>query len=274
MPQVIVAPTAPEEAAPAERRRRVRIGDVWMDALTLDETLDAVAALVRAGQGGSLFTPNVDHLIMASEDARFRAAYAEASLALVDGMPVLWASRLLGTPLPEKVSGSDLVLPLVRRAAREGWRVYLVGGAPGVAESAGRVFAERYGVQVVGCDAPMLSRAGESADEDAVHERIRRARPDLVFVAFGAPKQEFWIERARGALGGAVAVTVGASLSMVNGDLRRAPRWMSRVGLEWVYRLASEPRRLWHRYLVRGPRFLSIVASTARAPRASRATRV
>src|SRR4051812_8757280 len=196
MSQVMVAPASNTGAVPPDPVR-VRIGDVWLDALTLDETLDAVAGLVHAGQGGSLFTPNVDHLIMAGEDPRFREAYDRASLALVDGMPVLWASRLLGTPLPEKVSGSDLVLPLVRRAALEGWRVFLVGGAPGVAESAARVFAEQYGVEVVGQDAPMLSRAGESPDEAALHERIRHARPDLVFVAFGAPKQEFWIERAR-----------------------------------------------------------------------------
>lgn len=266
MTLAVLSPSAAHEWPGA----RVRIGTVWMDALTLAETIEAVAALVRSGKGGSLFTPNVDHLIMAGENPRFRAAYARASLALVDGMPVLWASRLLGTPLPEKVSGSDLVVPLARRAAEEGWRVYLVGGAPGVAAKAARELAERYGVNVVGHDSPMLSRDGESPDEGRVFERISRARPHLVFVAFGAPKQELWIERARDALGGGVAVTVGASLSFVTGDLRRAPRWMSRSGLEWVYRLASEPRRLWHRYLVRGPRFLSIVARTAREPRETR----
>jgi N-acetylglucosaminyldiphosphoundecaprenol N-acetyl-beta-D-mannosaminyltransferase len=221
-----------------------------MDALTLEQTVDAVSDLVRRGDGGSLFTPNVDHLIMAGENPTFRGAYERASLAVVDGMPVLWASRLLGTPLPEKVSGSDLVMPLVRRAAAERWRVFLVGGAPGVAAAAAEVFRDRFGVNVVGYDAPMLSPAGEADEEDALYERIRAARPHLVFVAFGAPKQEYWVERAREALGGAVAVTVGASLSFVTGDLRRAPRWMSRVGLEWVYRLLSEPRRLWKRYLI------------------------
>lgn len=261
---------AESDAAP---RRQVRIGQVWIDAVTLDETLAAITALVDAGGGGSVFTPNVDHIVMLDRDARFRAAYGGASLALADGMPVLWASRLLGTPVPEKVSGSDLVLPLMRLAAAAGWRVYLIGGQPGTAEAAGTRFASEVGVNVVGHDAPMLSPTGACADEAAVFARIRQAGPDLVLVAFGAPKQELWIERARPALGAAVAVAVGASLEFVVGRVRRAPRWMSRAGLEWLYRLAQEPRRLWRRYLVRDPQFLLVVARTFLRPRHRRVRR-
>jgi N-acetylglucosaminyldiphosphoundecaprenol N-acetyl-beta-D-mannosaminyltransferase len=258
------------DAAPARRGRRVQIGHAWVDAVTLDGALATVRDLVRAGEGGSVVTPNVDHLVMLEHDARFRDAYARASLCLADGMPVVWAARLLGTPVPEKVSGSDLLLPLVRLAAAEGWRVFLVGGGPGTAAAAAARFEAELGLRVVGHAAPMLTPAGEAADEGALFARIRAARPDLVFVAFGAPKQEFWIERARAALGPAVAVAVGASLEFVVGRVKRAPAWMSRAGLEWLYRLAQEPRRLWRRYLLRDPQFLLIALRTARRPRATR----
>jgi N-acetylglucosaminyldiphosphoundecaprenol N-acetyl-beta-D-mannosaminyltransferase len=254
----------------AGHSHRVRIGHAWIDAVTLDQTLAAIAALVRAGAGGSVVTPNVDHIVMLEEDARFRAAYARASLAVADGAPVVWAARLLGTPLPEKVSGSDLIIPLVRLAAAEGWRVYLVGGAPGTAAAAAARFRSELGAEVVGHEAPLVSPAGESADEEAVLARIRAARPDLVLVAFGAPKQELWIERARTTLGPAVAVAVGASLEFVVGRVRRAPAWMSRAGLEWAFRLAQEPRRLWRRYLLRDPRFVLVALGTARLPRHAR----
>ena len=259
--------------APAAGWQRVRVGQVWMDALTMDETLDAIVALVEAGKGGAVFTPNVDHIVMVERHARFRAVYGRASLALVDGTPVLWASRLLGTPLPAKVSGSDLVLPLAQRAAAARWRVYLIGGGPGTAAAAAARLSSGLGVDVVGFDAPMLAADGAHADEAEVFARIERARPDLVFVAFGAPKQEFWIERARPALGSAVAVAVGAGLEFLVGQTRRAPRWMSAAGLEWLHRLAHEPRRLWRRYLLRDPQFALIVAHTFLQPRRLRLRR-
>src|SRR5512138_3541312 len=122
-------------AAPAARTR-IRLGRVWIDALRLEEALDEIGALVTRRAGGCVFTPNVDHVVGAERDAAFLSAYEVADLALADGQPLVWSSRLLGTPLPEKVSGSDLVWPLMQRAAREGWRVYLLGGAPGAAEGA------------------------------------------------------------------------------------------------------------------------------------------
>jgi N-acetylglucosaminyldiphosphoundecaprenol N-acetyl-beta-D-mannosaminyltransferase len=250
--------------------QRVLIGRVWIDAVGFRAALKRIAALVDAGVGGSVFTPNVDHIVMAEDDPRFRDAYGRASLVLVDGMPVLWASRLLRTPLVEKVSGSDLVVPLAQLAADSGWRVYLLGGGPGSAATAAARLASEFGVNVVGHDAPVVSADGAAENEAAVFSRIRRARPDLVLVALGAPKQEFWIERARLSLGSAVAVAIGAGLDFVAGNLSRAPRWMCASGLEWLYRLAQEPRRLWRRYLVRDPRFLLVVARTLREPRRAR----
>lgn len=249
---------------------RLRIGAVEVDRLGLRAALVAVEKLVAAGRGGLVCTPNVDHIIIAERNPEFRQAYAGAALSLADGMPLLWAARLLGRPLPEKVSGSDLVLPLCERAAARGWRVYLLGAGPGVADEAARRLRQRLGLNVVGTDSPRIRVDGSPDDTAAALERLRVARPDLVLLAFGAPKQEIWAYRHRAALGGAVAVGVGASLDFIAGTLRRAPRWMSQVGLEWLFRLLSEPRRLWRRYLVDDPWFAVVVWRTWRAERRRR----
>lgn len=247
---------------------RLRLGHIQIDPVTMAGALQAIEQLVAGGRGGLVFTPNVDHVIIAERNPEFREAYAGASLSLADGMPILWAGRLLGQPLPEKVSGSDLVLPLCERAAARGWRVYLLGAGPGVAEEAARRLRQRFGLEVVGTDSPRIRIDGEPDDTSAALERVRAARPDLLLLAFGAPKQELWAHRHLQALGGAVAIGVGASLDFIAGTVRRAPRWMSRVGLEWLYRLASEPRRLWRRYLVDDPWFAVVVWRTWRERRA------
>ncbi len=248
----------------------MRIGQLWVDAVTLDGALAAIDGLVASGAGGSVFTPNVDHIVTAEEDDAFRAAYDDASLSLADGQFVVWAARILGTPVPAKVSGSDLVEPLFRLAGERGWRVFLLGGAPGVAEAAAGKVRNDFGVNVVGIASPFLRLDGSPGDLDQCADAVRDTRPDLVLVAMGAPKQERWIHHNRAALGGAVAVGVGASLDFVIGRIQRAPRWVSRSGLEWLYRLVREPRRLAHRYLVKDPRFLAILARTAAGPRADR----
>ena len=256
--------------SPAAARRQVRIGHLWIDALDFAGALDAIDALVGRGQGGSVFTPNVDHVVTAEDDPALRAAYQDASLALADGQPVVWASRLLGTPLPAKISGSDLVWPLMERAALRRWRVYLLGGAPGAAQAAADRLERELGVQIVGVDAARIPLDAVPGQPDEPLERVRSARPDLVLVGLGAPKQERWIHRSLAALRPAVALGVGASLDFLAGQVVRSPAWMSRAGLEWLYRLGQEPRRLAWRYLVKDPRFLAVLARTALSPRAER----
>jgi len=187
---------------------------------------------------------------------------------------VVWASRLLGAPLPEKISGSDLVIPLMARAASRGWRVFLLGGAHGVADAAAERLGRDLGVNVVGTAAPLVRVGPGEADPEgeAAVGAIRAARADVVLVALGAPKQELWMHRHRDVLAPAVLLGVGASLDFVAGRVRRAPRWISQSGLEWAWRLAREPRRLWRRYLIDDPRFLLIFLRSWRAARASRAS--
>jgi N-acetylglucosaminyldiphosphoundecaprenol N-acetyl-beta-D-mannosaminyltransferase len=252
----------------ARRDRRLRIGQVCLDPLTFAEAIDEMERLVKEGNGGAVFTPNVDHVVKADRDANLRQAYQAADLCLADGKPLVWASRLLGWPLPEKVSGADLIVPLVERAAARGWRVYLLGAGPGVAEKAAELLRLRYGIDVVGMDAPIIQADGTSAD--GVAARIRAAQPHLVLVALGAPKQELFIHRAADDLRPAVALGIGAALDFFTGTVKRAPRWMSEVGLEWLYRLRQEPRRLWRRYLVNDPWFLATLYRGLRTPKEQR----
>ena len=243
--------------------KRVRVGLLELDALSRPEAIEAIVRLVRDGRGGTVFTPNVDHVVQAEHDLAFREAYARTSLSLVDGTPVLWAARLLGTPLPEKLSGSDLFEPLVERAAQEQLRVVLLGGGPGVAELASRNLRERIpNLQVVDTLAPRLGLTATD-EERACVERLQQARADLIFVCLGAPKQELFSDRNRQALAPAVLVGFGAAVDFAAGTVPRAPTWVSRAGLERAFRLGREPRRLAARYLLRDPEFLKIIAMQA-----------
>ena len=255
-------------AAQAAQKVRIRIGSIWIDQITLMEALDSIERLVDSRRGGAVFTPNVDHLVTAESDAALREAYATADLALVDGMPVVWASRLLGTPLPERISGADLTPILLERAAHRGLRVYLFGALPGVADKAAERLRDR-GIVVAGTASPVVGLTAQP-DEDEIVAQISAARPDLVLVALGSPKQELFIHRNARQLAPAVCIGVGATLDFLAGTVRRAPRWMSRAGLEWLFRLIQEPRRLARRYLWNDPRFAFIVWKTLQAPRATR----
>lgn len=260
------AVSVPDSSQPS--RQRLRFGRVWVDVLNFAEALRAIEALVDSRRGGSVFTPNVDHVVKAESNDAFRRAYDDVSLSFADGMPLIWAAPLLGSRLPERVAGSDLLMPVLEMAARRHFRVYLLGGAPGVAPTVAEMLTE-IGITVVGWDDAFIERDGSDPSGSTV-ARVQAAKPDLIFVALGPPKQELWIHRNQDAIRPAVALGVGASLDFLAGKYTRAPEWMRRSGLEWAYRLAQEPRRLWRRYLVEGPRFLGIVLSTWRRPLSER----
>lgn len=247
-------------------RARAYLGRLWMDVLTRAGAVAAIGDLVTRKRGGRVFTPNLDHLRHAEHRADFREAYARASLSLADGMPLVWASRWFGARLPERVSGSDLIVPVAREAARRGWRVYLLGGAPGAAEASAHILRTQHGVLIAGWSAPQVA-LGPTEEDEIMVQSIGACAPDIIFVALGSPKQELWIDRCADRLQPAVLIGVGASLDFLSGQVARAPQWMGRLGFEWLFRLAMEPRRLWRRYLVEGP---SGIAALLRSPHSSR----
>lgn len=257
-------PTALHLPAAHEAPTQVRIRSVHADAVTQREALDIIGRLVDERQGGFVVTPNVDHVVQAARDEQLAGAYRNASLALADGQPILWMARLLGTPLPEKVSGSDLLEPLMAMAASRGWGVFLLGATEEVSRRASERLTEKHpGLFIVGRDTSRWDPEEPSSGEGMV-EAIRHSGADVVVVALGCPKQELWMARYADAIRPAVALGLGGSLDFAAGAVQRAPRWMADHGLEWLYRLSREPRRLAYRYLVRDlgvvPLFLSELA--------------
>jgi N-acetylglucosaminyldiphosphoundecaprenol N-acetyl-beta-D-mannosaminyltransferase len=209
--------------------------------------LDAVARSL----GGWAITYNVDILRRFSKDAAFAALAKHATLNLADGMPLVWAARLSGTRLPGRVCGSDLVGSLAAGAARSGRSIFLVGGSPGTADKSAAVLRQRWpSLEVAGVVCPAYGFERDPAQLAALEEAVAAARPDIVFVALGSPKQEQVIHRLRRRLPDAWYLGVGGAFSFLAGDFPRAPGWMRTLGLEWFHRLLQEPGRLFHRYLV------------------------
>jgi N-acetylglucosaminyldiphosphoundecaprenol N-acetyl-beta-D-mannosaminyltransferase len=212
-------------------------------------TLDQVDRLIQRGRPAFFITANLHYAMLTDRDPRLAAVNRKAAFLVADGMPLVWCSRLGSKPLPERVTGSDLVYSLCCRAAERGYRVFFLGGAPGVAAEAARRLSERYpGLQVAGIEAPELERLS-ARQHAALVARVRRAAPDLLFAALGQPKGELWLAENYRRLGVPACVQVGASFDFVAGRVPRAPQWLRGIGLEWAYRLWREPRRLATRYL-------------------------
>lgn len=229
---------------------------VRLHAVTERGCIDHLLDEMEKGRGGVVVTPNLDHLRRARSDVNFGAMLAEADLVVADGMPLVWASRLQGTPLPERVAGSNLISTLSAAAASRGRSVFLLGGSAGTADGAARVLRERYpNLKIAGSYFPPVGFEDNPREMAGIIAAVSGAKPDIVYVALGSPKQERLIAKLRPILPGAWWLGVGNSFSFLCGDVRRAPLWMQKIGLEWVHRLIQEPRRLFRRYIVVGVPF-------------------
>jgi len=229
---------------------------VEIDHVSEQQARRRILDALSVGQGGNVVTVNLDHLVRCRRQSNYRDLVARASLVVADGMPLVWASRIQGTPLPERVAGSTMSLNLGEDLGRAGKRLFLLGGNPGVAEEAAVVLIDQYpGLFIAGTHCPPFGFEENPGAMEAIRNALRTAQPDVVYVALGSPKQEKLIDRLRAEmpeLSGAWWLGVGISLSFITGEIERAPLWMQRVGLEWAYRLAQEPKRLFRRYLIDG----------------------
>ena len=277
---------------------RVLLGGIGVDPVTETGVVEAVCAAIERGAGGRIITPNVDILRLAARSPEVRGFVEDATLVVPDGAPLVWAARLAGTPLPERVCGSSLIWSLSYGLARAGRSIYLLGGAPAAGPvvssvvsapvpaqggsarlcseqtyASGRSGARRAaavltaacpGLRVVGWSSPEYGFETAAESLAAVVGEVVEAKPDLVFVGLGFPKQERLIDALRPELPGAWFVGCGAAINFVAGDARRAPRWLQRCGLEWTHRLVAEPGRLAGRYLrYDAPYALRLLASAA-----------
>lgn len=227
-----------------------------IDNLSMEETLGRIEEFVTSGDPHQHVSVNVDKLVKASRDPQLRRIINECDLVSVDGMPVVWASRLLGQGLKERVAGIDLFEALVGRAAVKGWRVFFLGATEDVVSEVTSHYSRVY---------PDLAIAGyrngywDTSEDESVAEQIRAARPDLLFVAISSPKKEQFLGRHQGLMRVPFAMGVGGSFDVIVGKVNRAPRWMQKAGLEWFYRFLQEPRRMFKRYFVDDVAFLKLL---------------
>ena len=261
----------PIAAATRARRRQITmpLADVVVDVVTEAEAVEVVVESASRGEGGLVVTPNVDHLRLIAQGGWLGALYADADLVVADGMPLVWASRLMGDPLPERVAGSDLLELITGAAAAEGLSVYFLGGAPGTADAAAAHFSQRWAdLKVAGTSCPPRGFERRRGGLDAVCDEVVGTSPAIVFVGLGAPKQEHVCVRLREAMPSAWCLGVGAAFDMAVGHVDRAPMWVRRIGAEWLYRFLQEPRRMGGRYLWHGVPFtLRLLVASRRVGR-------
>jgi N-acetylglucosaminyldiphosphoundecaprenol N-acetyl-beta-D-mannosaminyltransferase len=230
---------------------KVEIGGVIIDNVSMQEAIERIDSSID--QVGSLLvvTPNIDHLYHFRQDSEFRQVYGAAGLVLADGSSLLWLSAAKGTPLKQRVSGVDVMVEFCRWGARRRRRVFLVGGLNGVAKRSAEILAKRFpGVEIAGAISPSLGFDRKTDETEEILEAIRESGAGIVFVGAGTPKQEKWLYRNIHVMGSVVAIGVGAAFDFVSGRKPRAPKWMQKVGVEWLWRLMHEPRRLFRRYLI------------------------
>ncbi|MEM7517039.1 MAG: WecB/TagA/CpsF family glycosyltransferase [Planctomycetota bacterium] len=240
-------------------------------AITEQECISHVMEELAAERGGWIVTPNLDHLRRLVQDKEFARLCGGATLHVPDGRPLLWAAKLQGTPLPGLVAGSNLIRSLSSALGEAKRSAYFLGGDPGTAEAAAeKLQAEFPGLVIAGSSCPPFGFEKEEAYVSAMHEELRSKDPDVVWVALGSPKQEVLIESLRELLPRAWFAGIGISFSFVSGDVKRAPRWMQRTGLEWLHRLSQEPRRLARRYLIDGLPFAARLLGTSALRRLQR----
>lgn len=236
---------------------RIELMGCQVDNLSMEETLQTVEGFIASGRAHQHVVVNVDKLVKASRDEQLRRIINECALINADGMPVVWASRILGKPLKERVAGVDLFEALMQRSAEKGWRVYLLGAREEVVSRVKQVFEHRF---------PALQIAGyrngywKPEEERGVVEDIVRARADILFVAISSPKKEQFLGAYQEQMRIPFAMGVGGSFDVASGQLKRAPQWMRSVGLEWFFRFLQEPRRMFRRYFIDDMAFLGMLA--------------
>lgn len=232
-----------------------------IDYLTFSESIDACCELIERHDGCHyVVTPNVDHVVRLETDEELRKVYSEADLVLTDGKPLVWISKLYGDSIPEKISGSDLFPALCARAAERGYSLFLLGAAEGVAARAADNLVSQYpGLSIAGTFSPEFGFEKNPDKVDETIDVINSCSPDILVVGLGCPKQEKFIYRNRGRLKAGLALGLGASIDFAAGEVSRAPKWMSEHGLEWLYRITQDPKRLAKRYLVDDMRILPLI---------------
>ena len=229
---------------------RMKFLNTEIDNLNMDEAVEAIDELINKRENSYVVTPNVDHILRLEDDKEFAEIYKNASLRLTDGMPLVWISKMKHTPIKEKVSGSDMFPRVCELAAKKGYSVFLLGAAEGVAAKAAENLQNKYhGLKIAGTYSPSFGFEEKEDEINKIIKMINETKPDVLAVGLGSPKQEKFIYKYKDQLNVPVSLAIGASIDFEAGNKKRAPRFMQKAGLEWLYRLCKEPRRMFMRNL-------------------------
>lgn len=239
---------------------RMKFMNTEVDNLTMSEALNEIDKLITENKCAYVVTPNVDHIVQLETNSELREVYNHADLILTDGKPLIWISKVYGTPIKEKISGSDLFPLLCERATQKGHGMFFLGAEEGVADTAAKNLMKRFpGLKIVGTYSPSFGFEKSEKELLKIEELIKNANPHILIVGLGTPKQERYILHNRFKLGVPISLGLGASLDFEAGNVKRAPKWMSDNGLEWFYRFLCEPKRLFKRYFIDDVKILKLV---------------
>lgn len=238
---------------------RIKFMNTDIDNLTMEETLNEIDKLIQKKNCSYVVTPNVDHIVRLEKDEELQKVYKNASLILTDGKPLIWISKWYKTPIKEKISGSDLFPRVCQLAANKNYTMYLLGAAEGVADTAARNLMKKYpGLNIVGTYSPPFGFEKNEQEMNKIKTQIQDVHPDILIVGLGCPKQEKFMYYHCKELGVPISFGLGASIDFEAGNIKRAPKWMSNHGLEWLYRITQDPKRLAKRYLVDDMKIFSL----------------
>jgi len=231
--------------------------DLKFSNYTFDEALRKITFLIDSNRKTVVSTPNVDHVIKIRKNQKLKDIYDNTDLILNDSRVLYFASKMLGKPLKDKISGSDLLPALCKVAAQRGYRIFFLGGRDNSAYNAAEKLRETYkSIQIVGTLSPKFGFERDISEVTRIVDEINKSRPEILFIGFGTPKQELFINEHRNIINATLIAGIGASFEFASGLVKRAPKWMQDFALEWLYRLIKEPRRLWKRYLFSNTLFI------------------
>lgn len=238
---------------------RTKFMNTEIDNLTMQETLQEIENIIKKNKNSYVVTPNVDHIVQLETNKELRDVYANASLILTDGKPLIWISKLYGTPIKEKISGSDLFPLLCEMAAEKKYTMFFLGAAEGVAQTAAKNLMDKYpGLKVVGTYSPPFGFENNKKEMDKIKSMIHKMKPDILIVGLGCPKQELFMYHHCKELNVPISFGLGASLDFEAGNVKRAPKWMANNGFEWLYRITQDPKRMAKRYLINDMKIFSL----------------
>ncbi len=240
--------------------KKVQLLNTFVDNVSMTETLEKIEEMILKGEKSYIVAVNVDVMMKIEKDKYLKKITDEADLVLVDGKPLIWISKLHKRPIKEKISGSDLVPEVCKMAAKKNYTIYILGGKEGIAEKAKENLKRTYpNIKIVGTLAPPFGFEKNKNEIEKVNQDINEKNPDILIACFGCPKQEKFIYENIKKYNAKVSICAGATVDFLAGNVKRAPKWMSDHGLEWLYRFFQEPKRLFRRYFIDDMKIIKLI---------------